>query len=284
MRRNCSRGMLSRVVIDVSLHTARVSTSGGTDVWVVVAALGAAVGAVAGAVAAVAAWRSANASRATSRDALDALAVGIRPALSVRTQGDVVDDKPTGKVWLTIANESLLHGWAASNLVLEIRYRDGHVDRYERERMNPPGPDSGLDLWRVPIRNGEPSAERANESNIYGDTRERVECVVLTYSDERGVARYELRLTPAPGGYAVLYATAASSGTPHQVRRLIELGARKMRPAMTFTLATSRGKTHERRNGRGVNSRGRFVVMGLLLLKERLGVFHRSRTASVSAL
>ncbi len=49
-------------------------------------------------------------------------------------------------------------------------------------------------------------------------------------------------------------------------------------------LATSRGKTHERRNGRGGNSRGRFVVMGLLLLKERLGVFHRSRTASVSAL
>ena len=49
-------------------------------------------------------------------------------------------------------------------------------------------------------------------------------------------------------------------------------------------LVTSRGKTHERRNGRGVNSRGRFVVMGLLLLKERLGVFHRSRTASVSAL
>ena len=39
-----------------------------------------------------------------------------------------------------------------------------------------------------------------------------------------------------------------------------------------------------RRNGRGVISRGRFVVMGLLLLKERLGVFHRSRTASVSAL
>jgi hypothetical protein len=31
-------------------------------------------------------------------------------------------------------------------------------------------------------------------------------------------------------------------------------------------------------------SRGRFVVMGVLLLKERLGVFHRVRTASVSAL
>jgi hypothetical protein len=190
---------IGRPVPNVSLHTARVSTSSGTDVWVVVAALGAAVGGVAGAVAAVAAWRSANASRATSRDALDALAVGIRPVLSVRTQGDVVDDKPTGKVSLTIANESL-RGWAASNLVLEIRYRDGHVDRHERERMNPPGPDRGLDLWWVPIRNGEPSAEPANVSNIYGDTRERVECVVLTYSDERGIARYELRLTPAPGG------------------------------------------------------------------------------------
>ena len=56
------------------------------------------------------------------------------------------------------------------------------------------------------------------------------------------------------------------------------------RRAITEGFATSRGKTHERRNGRGVNSRGRFVVMGLLLLKERLGVFHRSRTASVSAL
>ena len=192
---------IGRPVPNVSLHTARVSTSSGTDVWVVVAALGAGVGGVAGAVAAVAAWRSANASRATSRDALDALAVGIRPVLSVRTQGDVVDDKPTGKVWLTIANESLpWRGWAASDLVLEIRYRDGHVDRHERERMNPPGTDGALDFWWVPIGNGEPSAEPANVSNIYGDTRERVECVVLTYSDERGIARYELRLTPAPEG------------------------------------------------------------------------------------
>ena len=30
--------------------------------------------------------------------------------------------------------------------------------------------------------------------------------------------------------------------------------------------------------------RGRCVVMGLLLLKERFAVFHRPRTASVSAL
>ena len=138
-----------------ALHAARVSTSSGTDIWVVVAALGAAVGGVAGAVAAVAAWRSANASRATSRDALEALAVGIFPTLSVRTQGDVVDDTPTGKVSLTIGNESL-RGWAASDLMLEIRHRDGHVDRHQRERMNPPGPDGGLDLRWVLIENGSP--------------------------------------------------------------------------------------------------------------------------------
>lgn len=174
-----------------------MSTS--SEVWVVVAALGSAGGGVAGAVAAVAAWRSAKASRATSRDALDALAVGIRPALSVRTQAGVVDDKPSGEVWLTIANESL-GSWAASHLLLEVRYRDGQIDRHERERMSPPGPGDREPPWHVPMRKGEPSAEPANASNVYGDTRERVERVVLTYSDERGIARYELSLTPAPEG------------------------------------------------------------------------------------
>jgi hypothetical protein len=62
-------------------------------------------------------------------------------------------------------------------LLLEVRYRDGEIDR---------------------------------------PMRERVERVVLTYSDERGIARYELPLTPAPEGMPF------SAGPPFRQERRIK--------------------------------------------------------------
>jgi hypothetical protein len=49
-------------------------------------------------------------------------------------------------------------------------------------------------------------------------------------------------------------------------------------------LATCRGITLEERNGRAELGARPFVGEGSLLSKERLGVFHRVRTARVSAL
>jgi hypothetical protein len=53
-----------------------------SDPWSVVSGLGAALGGIGAAVGGVAAWRAASASRATSRDALEALGLALVPTLT----------------------------------------------------------------------------------------------------------------------------------------------------------------------------------------------------------
>lgn len=149
--------------------------------WEVVSAFGVAVGALAAAVGAIAAWRAASASRATSRDALEALAVGICPALKVRFT-TVVSNAGVHRTAI-VQNES---EWAAADLVFELRFRDGTSISERTERLAPPKarrqpPDDGQ--WSVVLAPaGEPGSPTVEEL---------AEIAVLRYSDDRRIRRYE---------------------------------------------------------------------------------------------
>lgn len=143
-----------------------------------------AIGGLAAAAGAEAAWRSANASRETSRDALEALAVGIKPYLDVRTILGVEHGAPTGELFVEVYNSS---AWPASDVRLEVRHRTGRVDKESRWRV---GSDRlGEQRWTVLLRDVQPASV-----DVFAEVRQRIESVVLTYSDERSIARYELRL------------------------------------------------------------------------------------------
>jgi len=154
--------------------------------WEVLGAAGTAVGAIAAAVGAIAAWRAASASRATSRDALEALAVGIRPRLRVQFphvhRGDAQGQPLPAQIVAWVQNVS---EWPARDLAFELRFRDGRVVRDLAERLEPAKgvePFHGGAHWEVVLVPGEPggpSLEQAGES------------AVLRYSDERHIARYE---------------------------------------------------------------------------------------------
>jgi hypothetical protein len=109
-----------------------------TEWWEVAGALGGAVGGLAAAVGAIAAWRAASASRATSRDALEALAVGIRPRLNVEFANLSRRDAsgrplPAHRV-AQIINEG---EWPAADVEFEFRFRDGRRVRDRTERLDP---------------------------------------------------------------------------------------------------------------------------------------------------
>lgn len=153
-----------------------------THSWEAVSALAAAGGAIAAAVGSVAAWRAASASRATSRDALEALAVGIRPQLVIDFDGvaraNADGEPPPGAL---VAEVSSISDWAATDLRLEVRFRDGRLVHRTTERLAPSSVGTGVEgrAWTVAIDPGEP-ADRAPES------------AALRFSDERRIARYEI--------------------------------------------------------------------------------------------
>lgn len=163
-----------------------------TDTWTVVAGVGSAVGGLAAAASAFFAWRSASASRDSSRDAAEALAIGMRPYLDVRTTYGVDSAaQPTGTYALEIDNRS---AWTARDVRLELRYRDGHIESHRREVMSPNRPAPGepfRQAWSVPIDAAKPVTGRQDP---FGDVRDIVGAVVVTYSDEREIARYELHI------------------------------------------------------------------------------------------
>lgn len=156
-----------------------------TPWWQVVSAVGAAAGAIAAAVGAGAAWRAANASRATSRDALEALAVGIRPRLDVDFAGVVrADGDQEQLAGDLVAEVSNISEWPATDLSLEVGFRDGRIVREQTERLAAPTGDREGSLsgeWRVAIRPGAP-IDRAPQF------------AVLRYSDDRRIARYEVNV------------------------------------------------------------------------------------------
>jgi hypothetical protein len=181
-----------------------------TDGWEIASVVGQVAGAAAAAVAAWAAMRAANASLQTSRDASEALALGIRP----HARGDVwVDVEPDrsgpypGHVTVSCA------AWPATDLMLELHLHGGSQQRWTREKLGVTyhvvdAADS-VDNWRFDYPQlqadgeGRPAATAGDyEKAVFiaeqqAQFRERMLAhiveVVLTYSDERSLARYEAR-------------------------------------------------------------------------------------------
>ena len=119
-----------------------------------------------------------------NRDAKEALAIGMKPSFGVRTILGVERGLPTGEVFLELNNTS---GWTARDVRLEINRRDGHVDTHSRDRMQP---DRHFEpRWTVLLRGVRPET-----GDVFADVRKEIESAVVAYSDERDIARYELRL------------------------------------------------------------------------------------------
>jgi hypothetical protein len=136
------------------------------------------VAAVAAALGAGAAWRSARASVATSRDAMEALALGIRPRL------EALAGTLPPKYFVIVRNPS---DFDATDIDVEVVRRDGQVFRTTSERLaaghgRPPGETDFLRAEAGPEPKG-----------IMGTEEEAFERIVVRYSDGRGIARYERR-------------------------------------------------------------------------------------------
>jgi len=121
--------------------------------WEAVGGLGAAVGGVAAAVSAVAAWRAANASHATSRDALEALAVGIRPRLQVGFRQAWEGDS---SFHARVVNPS---EWAATDLEMEVLLASGERMTAQRARLDAGGDGMGNEEPHWMVKIGELSTE-----------------------------------------------------------------------------------------------------------------------------
>ena len=142
------------------------------------------MGALAAAAGAIGAWRAASASRATSRDALEALAVGIRPTLEVRFT-TVLSNAGTHRTAI-VAN---VGDWAAADLAFELRFRDRSSVSDRIERL---APAKGR---RQPPSDGEWPVVLAPAGEPSPTIEELAESAVLRYSDDRRIARYEQTFT-----------------------------------------------------------------------------------------
>lgn len=168
--------------------------------WGAVGGLGAAVGGLAAAASAVAAWRAANASHATSRDALEALAVGIRPRLQLGFRQPWGGDS---SFHARVVNPS---EWPATDLTIEVLLSSGVRITAKRARLDPGGDAMGNDEPHWIVKVGE-----LRKEEWMGDLRH----VLVNFSDERGIARYEHRHEfrerqgPLPGGIGRFTQTAA---------------------------------------------------------------------------
>lgn len=161
-----------------------------TSGWTIVGALGAALGGIGAAVGGVAAWRAASASRASSKDALEALGLAIAPTLSGDAGIDPIQDgSDTGRWHARIFNLSARY--AATRLHFEAVFEDGQIVNGELERL---GPNK---TWTVQMRMigmppGGPTHEEAGHHAF------------LRYSDEREILRYQIEFgfvsAPRPGG------------------------------------------------------------------------------------
>jgi hypothetical protein len=142
-----------------------------TSGWTVVAALGAAIGGIGAAVGGWAAWKAASASRATSRDAMEALGLAIAPTLAGdATISPILDGSETANWQARIANVS--GQFAASRLHFEARFEDGTRVDQELERLEPGH------TWEIPLRvigmpPGGPLPEEARKASMLRYSRRR---------------------------------------------------------------------------------------------------------------
>jgi hypothetical protein len=153
--------------------------------WDVVTSVGTAVGGLGAAAGAIAAWKAATASRATSRDALEALAVAIEPSvfMDVNQEPREVGAPMPGptRMSLNIRNSAR---WPASRVDVEMTLADGEVIRSSHELLDTMVADGDINL---PIRDVTPEWPPHDLAEPLS--------VVIRYSDLREIARYEQSMT-----------------------------------------------------------------------------------------
>jgi hypothetical protein len=177
-----------------------------THWYEVVGAIGSGVGGLGAAVGAGAAWRAARDSRATSRDALDALSYAIAPTVLVETIAVPEASGEARSPWVVrIDNTS---SFAAADVTVDVVFADGHQADRRWERV-PPGDRVELEMRKIDTPPGGPKKEEAGER------------LVLRYSDERRIARYEERFgfmfRNHPGYGRVELTSVMSLGDPQRV-------------------------------------------------------------------
>lgn len=153
--------------------------------WDIVTSVGTAVGGLGAAAGALAAWKAALASRATSQDALEALALAMEPSVHM----DVYEGpRETGapmpgptRMMLNIRNSAR---WAASAVDIEMTLGDGEVIRSHHELLDTMIEDGDINL---PIRDVTAEWPPHDSADVFS--------VVVRYSDLRGIGRYEQAMT-----------------------------------------------------------------------------------------
>lgn len=178
-----------------------------THWYEVIGALGAAVGGLGAAVGAVAAWRAASASQSTSRDALEALALAIVPALEVDFAVQPKGNLHAGAWTARIRNVS--QRFAANDIVFEAEFADGLAAHRAFEHLGP-GEYRTLTMREIAMPPGGPTPAEAGTSAL------------IRYSDERNIARYEqpygFYLRALPDGTHVPQPSAGAVAEPRRIR------------------------------------------------------------------
>jgi hypothetical protein len=159
-----------------------MATDGASGATVAAAVFGG-VGSIAAAVGAGAAWRSANRSAKTSRDALEALGVAIKPALDATPM--VATAARKGYTIRVICGSE----WECRDIDVEAYVRDhpvitAHCDRLDKSSASDP-------FWvELPPPPPEFCQPGTNEPLAHHDLA-HLEKVKVRYSDERHIIRYE---------------------------------------------------------------------------------------------
>jgi hypothetical protein len=158
----------------------RVIVETGQSGWQVAGAIAGIVAALATAVAAWAAWKAASASERTSHESRHALAVALRP--NVRAQvGDpeTVDGGNGTRLVVVVQNVT---EWDATDVEVEVSYRDGETIRDSTERLGSRIRDTD-EGRRIRLR-VEPKDRHPYEA---------LSRLTVRWSDAQRISRYELR-------------------------------------------------------------------------------------------
>ena len=152
--------------------------------WEAVAAVAGLLSAIAAAVSATNSWRAASASQQTSRNAMEALAVGLRPKVQARVSPVVYGTNPQGT---QVAHR--LEAWVknfsdheAVDIEVEARGLDGTALTAHAAQVRP----SSFRTWK--------NRDETNDLRptlAEGDAQPNIERLVVRFWDAKKLAQYE---------------------------------------------------------------------------------------------
>lgn len=153
--------------------------------WLQISALTATtIGGLSAAVGAIAAWRAAKRSAESSKMAVDALAIAMKPSLKADLSWLVTNESEDYEAVAIVENAS---HWDAADVDVEITFRDGRRVRESVDRIPAPSSADDAEEERIYVRLG---LSRSPGDPDQGPLKRLVERICATYSDARGLARY----------------------------------------------------------------------------------------------